>query len=53
MDIAALQHELEGLPSEQQDRAAAFLAALRRIFGLSAICSFTIGTYGNQQGRKP
>ena len=29
MDIAALQHELETLPVEQQDRLAAFLTALR------------------------
>ena len=29
MDIAALQHELEALPGEQQDRLAAFLTALR------------------------
>ena len=29
MDIVALQHELEALPSDQQDRVAAFLTALR------------------------
>ena len=29
MDIVALQHELETLPSDQQDRVAAFLTALR------------------------
>lgn len=29
MDIVALQHELESLPVDQQDRVAAFLTALR------------------------
>lgn len=29
MDIVALQHELKALPTDQQDRVAAFLAALR------------------------
>lgn len=29
MDIAALQHELETLPGDQQDRLAAFLTTLR------------------------
>ena len=29
MDLAAIQHELEHLPADQQDRVAAFLTALR------------------------
>jgi len=29
MDVAAIQHELELLPSDQQDRLAAFLTVLR------------------------
>lgn len=29
MDVAAIQHELEHLPAEQQDRLAAFLTVLR------------------------
>ena len=29
MDVAAIQHELEYLPADQQDRIAAFLTALR------------------------
>lgn len=29
MDVAAIQHELELLPADQQDRLAAFLTALR------------------------
>ena len=29
MDVAAIQHELEHLPADQQDRLAAFLTVLR------------------------
>jgi hypothetical protein len=29
MDVATIQHELEHLPADQQDRLAAFLTALR------------------------
>ena len=29
MDVAAIQHELELLPADQQDRLAAFLTVLR------------------------
>lgn len=29
MDVAAIQHELELLPADQQDRLAAFLTLLR------------------------
>lgn len=29
MDVAAIQHELELLPADQQDRLSAFLTALR------------------------